>query len=63
MLEEFALRIELVDDGVGVRPLVVGEYGDLAKLAHFIEELAEIWALVDENLATVLLILYFKVRN
>lgn len=63
MLEEFALRVQLVNDGVGVRPLVVGEYGDLTQLAYFIEELAEIWALVDENLATVLLILYFKVRN
>ena len=40
VLEDFALGVEFVDDGVRVAPLVVREDGDLAQLSDLEQELA-----------------------
>ena len=58
MLEDALVRIQGVDDRIGIALFVLSEDWDVSQLSNFEEELTEVWPLVDVDMASEVFVLY-----
>ena len=62
VLEQLALRVESIDDRLGIASLLLCEHSQLAELGSLQKEFLQIWSLVDVDVPTIVLVLLITDR-